>query len=73
MAEPNEDDLRVAKHLEAGDIPIRVGNRVKWYTRRQLASQMRDDFEDRHVVTISDDESQAGEKELDTNEKSGSR
>ena len=38
-------------------IPIRIDNdHVKWYPRSSLAAKMKDDFEDRHVATISEDD-----------------
>lgn len=44
------------QRLERGDIPFTVGNHVEWLTRRQIVRKMRDDFEDRHVCTVSEND-----------------
>lgn len=50
------EEREVQRRLARGDIPIRVGNRVEWITRHQLVRKMRDDFQDRHITTISEDD-----------------
>ena len=50
------EEREIQRRLARGDIPIRVGNRVEWMSRRQLVRKMQDDFEDRHVTTISEDD-----------------
>lgn len=55
MAAGRTTEERIRKMLET-HFPIEVDGRVKWYPRHSLINKMRDDFEDRHVTTIREDD-----------------